>query len=136
MSGPVGRTGIPFVVSGPSGVGKSSLLRHVLELDPRVRFSVSHTTRKPRKGEKEGREYFFVDEARFRQLVEEDVFLEWAEYQGNQYGTSRAAVPRRLLCWHSAVLIRLQVGCRTGNSFKQKWAKPTSTGDFSTGSIP
>ena len=104
MSGPVGRTGIPFVVSGPSGVGKSSLLRHVLELDPRVRFSVSHTTRKPRKGEKEGREYFFVDEARFRQLVEEDVFLEWAEYQGNLYGTSRAAVSGPTDAGHDLIL--------------------------------
>ena len=83
---------MPFVVSGPSGVGKTSLLRRVLALDPNVRFSVSHTTRAPRSGEKDGEDYFFVEESRFRELVDQDTFLEWAEYQGNLYGTSRKAV--------------------------------------------
>ncbi len=86
------RQGIPFVISGPSGAGKTSILRRVLESDPRVRFSVSHTTRAPRPGEIEGQDYFFVDEERFRQLIDQDAFLEWADYQDNLYGTSRAAV--------------------------------------------
>ena len=86
------RQGIPFVISGPSGAGKTSILRRVLECDPGVRFSVSHTTRAPRSGEIEGQDYFFVDEERFRQLVDQDAFLEWADYQGNLYGTSREAV--------------------------------------------
>lgn len=87
-----GAPGIVVVVSGPSGVGKSSLLRRVLERDPNLRFSVSHTTRAPRPGEADGVDYHFVDPARFRELVREDAFLEWAEYQGHLYGTSRAAV--------------------------------------------
>ncbi len=86
------RQGIPFVISGPSGAGKTSILRRVLECDPGVRFSVSHTTRAPRSGEIEGQDYFFVDEERFRQLIDQDVFLEWADYQDNLYGTSREAV--------------------------------------------
>lgn len=86
------RQGIPFVISGPSGAGKTSILRRVLECDPGVRFSVSHTTRAPRSGEIEGQDYFFVDEERFRQLVDQDAFLEWADYQDNLYGTSREAV--------------------------------------------
>lgn len=86
------RRGNVFVVSGPSGVGKSTLVRRVLEADPRVRFSVSHTTRRPRPGERDGVDYHFVDEAGFRELVATGAFLEWAEYQGNLYGTSRAAV--------------------------------------------
>jgi len=86
------RQGIPFVISGPSGAGKTSILRRVLESDPGVRFSVSHTTRVPRSGEIEGQDYFFVDEERFRQLVDQDAFLEWADYQDNLYGTSREAV--------------------------------------------
>ncbi len=86
------RQGIPFVISGPSGAGKTSILRRVLECDPGVRFSVSHTTRAPRSGEIEGQDYFFVAEERFRQLIEQDAFLEWADYQGNLYGTSREAV--------------------------------------------
>ncbi len=84
--------GVPFVVSGPSGVGKSTLLRRVLDADPRVRFSVSHTTRPPREGEIDGRHYCFVDEKAFRALANEDGFLEWAEYQGHLYGTSHEAV--------------------------------------------
>ena len=56
------RRGIPFVVSGPSGVGKSTIVRRVLEADPQIRFSISHTTRAPRAGEKNGVDYFFVDE--------------------------------------------------------------------------
>jgi len=86
------RLGNVFVVSGPSGVGKSTLVRRVLEADPGVRFSVSHTTRRPRPGERDGVDYHFVDAAGFRALVASGAFLEWAEYQGNLYGTSRAAV--------------------------------------------
>ncbi len=81
-----------FVVSGPSGVGKSTIVRRVLDADPRVRFSISHTTRAPRPGERDGLDYHFVDETGFRALVAKDAFLEHAEYQGNLYGTSRAAV--------------------------------------------
>ena len=86
------RQGIPFVISGPSGAGKTSILRRVLECDPGVRFSVSHTTRAPRSGEIEGQDYFFVAEERFRQLIDQGAFLEWADYQDNLYGTSREAV--------------------------------------------
>jgi guanylate kinase len=86
------RRGIAFVVSGPSGVGKSTIVRRVLRADPRVHFSVSHTTRGPRDGEVNGVDYFFVDKAEFERLRAAGAFLEWAEYQGNLYGTSRAAV--------------------------------------------
>jgi guanylate kinase len=84
--------GIVVVVSGPSGAGKTTVLRRALERQPRLRFSVSHTTRAPRTGELEGRDYFFVNRTRFDELVEKGAFLEWAEYQGNCYGTSRGAV--------------------------------------------
>ena len=86
------RSGIVFVVSGPSGVGKSSILRSALDLDPNLRFSVSHTTRTARSGERDGEHYHFVSDDRFRELVDGDAFLEWAEYQGHLYGTSHAAV--------------------------------------------
>jgi guanylate kinase len=84
--------GIPFVVSGPSGCGKTSILRRVLEEDRNVRFSVSHTTRPPRDGERDGQDYWFVEEGHFRKLVAAGEFLEHAEYQGHLYGTSHAAV--------------------------------------------
>jgi guanylate kinase len=86
------RAGIPFVVSGPSGVGKTTIERRVVEADPNLAFSVSHTTRAPRPGERDGQDYWFVSEPEFRDLVEEGCFLEWAEYQQQLYGTSREAV--------------------------------------------
>jgi guanylate kinase len=89
---PPAREGIPFVVSGPSGVGKTSILHRVLAADPATRFSVSHTTRPPRPGERDGHDYRFVDPQRFRALVDAGAFLEWAEYQGHLYGTSHEAV--------------------------------------------
>jgi guanylate kinase len=88
----VSRRGIAFVISGPSGVGKSSILREALHRDQGLRFSVSHTTRAPRQGEVHGRDYYFVDESEFRSLVAGDAFLEHAEYQGHYYGTSRTSV--------------------------------------------
>jgi guanylate kinase len=84
--------GISFVVSGPSGAGKTSLVRRVIAEDPGLAFSVSHTTRAARAGERDGEDYRFVSVAEFRRLESEGAFLEWAEYQGNLYGTSRAAV--------------------------------------------
>jgi len=92
MSGDTSPKGAVFVISGPSGVGKSSILRRVLERDRGLAFSVSHTTRPPRQGEIDGVDYRFVDEATFRSMIDEDAFLEWAEYQGRLYGTSREAV--------------------------------------------
>ena len=80
------------VVSGPSGVGKSTVVDAVLALAPDVWLSVSATTRPPRAGEVNGREYFFVDDAEFTRLIEQDELLEWAEFAGNRYGTPRRPV--------------------------------------------
>lgn len=82
------------VVSGPSGTGKSTVLQRVLARVPALRFSVSHTTRAPRPGEREGVEYFFVDDAAFQRMVDEDRFLEWAHVHQRRYGTSRAEAER------------------------------------------
>lgn len=86
------RDGIVFVVSGPSGVGKSTILGLALERDPNLGLSVSHTTREPRQGESDGRHYHFVGSKCFRRLIDEHAFLEYAKYQGNLYGTTHAAV--------------------------------------------
>ena len=88
-----------FIVSSPSGAGKTTLIRRVLE-DPRIggslHFSVSHTTRLPRIGERTGVEYHFVDEGAFRGIEARGGFLEWAVVHGNLYGTSREEVEPRL----------------------------------------
>ena len=86
------RTGNLIIVSGPSGAGKSALVGGVLQRVPRVKFSVSYTTRAPRGNEQHGREYFFVDRAEFESLIASDSFLEWAEVHQNYYGTSRKFV--------------------------------------------
>jgi guanylate kinase len=85
-----------FCVAAPSGTGKSSLVKALLELDSRLAVSVSHTTRQPRGQELGGREYHFVDEATFRAMVSRGEFFEWAEVHGNLYGTSRMAIQERL----------------------------------------
>lgn len=86
------RHGTLFVVSAPSGAGKTSLCHELVTLLPDLRYSVSCTTRKPRPGEVESRDYHFVDEATFRGMIKEGAFLEWAEVYGNLYGTPRAPI--------------------------------------------
>lgn len=85
-----------FVVAAPSGAGKSSLVKALMELDARVLPSVSHTTRAPRGQEKHGREYFFVSATEFDAMVQADAFIEWAHVHGHRYGTSRQAIEERI----------------------------------------
>jgi len=85
-----------FVVAAPSGAGKSSLVKALFELDSRLTVSVSHTTRAPRGQEQDGREYWFVDEPRFRAMVDRGDFFEWAQVHGHLYGTSRSGVEASL----------------------------------------
>ena len=93
-----------FAVAAPSGTGKSSLVKALLELDSHLVVSISHTTRKPRGQDQQGREYHFVDEARFRTMVAEGEFVEWAEVHGNLYGTSRGAIEERITHGHDVLL--------------------------------
>ena len=88
--------GILFVLSAPSGCGKTTLLKRVMADLPGLVFSISHTTRAPRKGEQNGRDYFFVSRKEFYAIRDRQPsgFLEWAEVHGNLYGTSRAEVER------------------------------------------
>lgn len=85
-----------FCVAAPSGAGKSSLVKALLELDSRLAVSVSHTTRPPRGQEVNGREYWFVGETEFRDMIERGDFFEYARVHGNLYGTSRKAIEERL----------------------------------------
>ncbi|MEU6013981.1 guanylate kinase [Streptomyces sp. NPDC047515] len=84
------------VLSGPSGVGKSTVVAHMRKAHPEVWLSVSATTRKPRPGERNGVHYFFVDNDEFDKLIANGELLEWAEFAGNRYGTPRRAVLDRL----------------------------------------
>ena len=85
-----------FVVAAPSGAGKSSLVKALLELDSHVQPSVSHTTRPPRGQEKHGREYYFVAGDEFDRMVLDSAFVEWANVHGHRYGTSKKAIEERI----------------------------------------
>ena len=85
-----------FVVAAPSGAGKSSLVKALMELDSRVQPTVSHTTRAPRGQEKHGREYFFASAQEFDAMVLADAFVEWAHVHGQRYGTSKKMIEERM----------------------------------------
>ena len=93
-----------FVVAAPSGAGKSSLVKALLELDSHVQPSVSHTTRPPRGQEKHGREYFFVSPQEFDAMVLADAFVEWAHVHGQRYGTSKKAIEDRIAAGADVIL--------------------------------
>jgi guanylate kinase len=81
-----------FIISAPSGTGKTTILKKIIAEMANVAFSVSHTTRVPRPDEQEGVDYFFIDKDMFADMRQQDLFLEWAEVHGNLYGTSSRAV--------------------------------------------
>ncbi|MFT3957011.1 MAG: guanylate kinase [Piscinibacter sp.] len=93
-----------FVVAAPSGAGKSSLVKSLLELDSHLAVSISHTTRAPRGQEQHGREYHFIAEPEFRAKIAAGDFFEWAEVHGNLYGTSREAIESRIAGGQDVVL--------------------------------
>ena len=88
------RTGILIVVSGFSGAGKGTLMKRLLERYDNYALSISMTTRLPRPGEEHGKHYFFVDRDEFEKHIEDDGFIEYADYCGNYYGTTRAYVEK------------------------------------------
>ena len=93
-----------FVITGPSGVGKGTLIRELLQRVPDLELSISATTREPRGGEVDGRDYHFLSREEFDRRVDREDFLEFATYSGNRYGTLRTEVERRLADGHSVVL--------------------------------
>jgi len=116
-------SGLLFVVCAPSGAGKSSLIRAALAEERTIQLSVSYTTREPRSGEQNGREYHFVDPGTFAAMVERGEFLECAEVHGNRYGTSQRVIDETLargvdllleIDWQGAAQVRrLYPGCVT-----------------------
>jgi len=106
-----------YVVAAPSGAGKTTLVRLLLEAEPAVQLSISFTTRQPRPGEEDGRAYHFVDTAAFRGMIGREEFLEWAEVHGNFYGTSKKWIADQLandadvlleIDWQGAQQVRKQ----------------------------
>src|SRR4029077_12805304 len=103
-----GNRGLLVIISGPSGVGKDTLIERLREREPRLRYSVSYTTRRPRHGEVEGVSYFFVGRHRFEELIKQGYFLEFATYNGNYYGTPAAAVEEARAAGYD-ILLKIEV---------------------------
>lgn len=97
------KRGSLFVVSAPSGAGKSSIVAAVLKMDPALRYSISYTTRSPRGNERDGVEYYFISDAEFRNKIDAGEFIEWEEVHGHKYGTSGAFVEESLSRGHDVV---------------------------------
>ena len=93
-----------YIVSAPSGSGKTTLLQNLLRAFHDLKFSVSHTTRQPRTGERHGVDYFFTERAKFLEMVDRGEFLEWAEYYGQLYGTSRTWVEEHVTSGSDVIL--------------------------------
>lgn len=98
------RKGSLFVVSAPSGAGKSTLCRALREVHADIQYSVSHTTRKPRRGEKDGIDYHFIDEKKFIDMRDRGCWAEWAEVHGHYYGTSAEILEKALSDGHDILL--------------------------------
>ncbi len=97
-----------IIFTGPSGVGKGSLMRSLLQRHPELYYSVSVTTRSPRLGEINGKDYYFISRSKFEQLVAAGEFLEWAEFAGNYYGTPREEVEKQI-CAGKLVVLEIEL---------------------------
>ncbi len=93
-----------FVISAPSGAGKTTLTKYLLEKFKNISYSVSHTTRSPRGDEKNGTDYFFIDEKEFKQRIDENLWLEWAKVHSNYYGTSLEFIQEQISKGQSILL--------------------------------
>jgi len=113
----IARRGLMLVLSSPSGAGKTTLSRKLLAADPGVELSVSVTTRKQRPGEVDGRDYHFIDAARFEAMIKGGELLEWAHVFGHRYGTPRAPVEAALVRGHDVLF---DIDCRGRSSFAKR----------------
>ncbi len=119
--------GTLFVISAPSGAGKSTLISRIRRIFPDIRYSISCTSRPPRKGELEGVDYYFVSADKFRLMIEHNEFLEWKEVHGNMYGTPAGPVRE---CLASAQLIILDIDVEGAKEVFKK--VPEAVGIFVT----
>ncbi|HBE18121.1 MAG TPA: guanylate kinase [Cyanobacteria bacterium UBA11149] len=111
-----------IVLTGPSGVGKGTLLRAIMGKYPELELSISATTRQPRDGEVDGKDYYFVSRDKFEAMIAAGELLEWAEYAGNYYGTPRLPVESKIQLGKSVILEIELVGAREVNkNFPNAW---------------
>jgi guanylate kinase len=118
LNRPLERDGILFVISAPSGAGKTSMCRQIVDIFPDLRHSVSFTTRTPRPGEVHGRDYFFISKDAFMAMAAAGEFAEWAEVHGNCYGTALATIDEY---GRQGIDVVLDIDCQGARQLKKKY---------------
>jgi guanylate kinase len=117
------RRGILFIISAPSGTGKTTLCKQLTSTVPGLWHSISYTTRKPRPGEEHGREYFFIEETAFQQMIDRNEFVEWARVYGNLYGTPRKTLTDRI---EQGIDVLLEIDVQGAIQVKKKFEDAVS----------
>ncbi len=112
-----------IILTGPSGVGKGTVVKEILDKDKNICLSVSATTRSPRKGEKEGENYYFLSEENFKEMINKNLFLEWAKFAGNYYGTPLSFVKDKI---EDGFIVLLEIEVEGAKQIKDKFSDSLS----------
>jgi len=112
-----------IIITGPSGVGKGTVVKEILDRDEDIWLSISATTRKPRMGEKDGVNYYFVSDERFKDMIDKKEFLEWAQFAGNYYGTPLSTVNEKI---ENGLIVLLEIEVEGAKQIKEKFAEALS----------
>ena len=112
-----------IILTGPSGVGKGTVVKEILGKDKNIWLSISATTREPREGEKEGENYYFLDKKKFEEMIEQNLFLEWAKFADNYYGTPLSSVNEKI---NKGFTVLLEIEVEGAKQIKQKFPNSLS----------
>ncbi len=112
-----------IILTGPSGVGKGTVVKEILGKDKNIWLSISATTRKPRDGEKEGENYYFLNKEKFTEMIKQNLFLEWAQFAGNYYGTPLSSVDEKI---KKGFTVLLEVEVEGAKQIKEKFPNSLS----------
>ena len=107
-----------IILTGPSGVGKGTVIKEILGKEKNISLSISATTRKPREGEKDGENYYFLNEEKFKEMIEQNLFLEWAQFAGNYYGTPLSSVNEKI---KNGFKVLLEIEVEGAKQIKEKF---------------
>ena len=112
-----------IILTGPSGVGKGTIIKEILSKEKNIWLSISATTREPREGEKEGENYYFLSQEKFREMIEQNLFLEWAQFAGNYYGTPLSSVNEKI---KKGFTVLLEIEVEGAKQIKEKFPNSLS----------
>ena len=112
-----------IILTGPSGVGKGTVVKAILGKDKNIWLSISATTREPREGEKEGENYYFLNQQKFKEMIKQNLFLEWAQFAGNYYGTPLSAVNEKI---NNGLTVLLEIEVEGAKQIKEKFPNSMS----------